>query len=279
MRFGVFEVDLQSRELRKRGIRLKVHDQTFQLLGALLERPGEIITREELRQKLWPGDTFVDFDHGINTAVKKLRGALGDSSDNPIFVETISRHGYRFLPPVDGVATEASAGMDAPAAEIELGDETVPLSRKRERLAWLTVLLLIGFIAIYAVLYLRPAPESRVVQFEVTLGENPSSPPPSPSISPDGQYLAIQTKEGDGPFKIWLHSISSLTSGALAETEGGFAPFWSPDSRYIAFSTPWGLKRISIRGGTPETICNLPAAGRGSWSRDGVIVFTPEHNN
>src|SRR5579864_5436776 len=88
MRFGLFEVDLRARELRKAGLKLKVHEQTLQLLGALIERPGEVITREELRQKLWPGDTFVDFDQGINTAIKKLREALGDSAENPRFVET-----------------------------------------------------------------------------------------------------------------------------------------------------------------------------------------------
>jgi DNA-binding winged helix-turn-helix (wHTH) protein len=85
MRFGVFEVDLRARELRKGGLKLKVHEQTLQLLGALIERPGEVVTREELRQKLWPGDTFVDFDQGINTAIKKLREVLGDSAENPRF--------------------------------------------------------------------------------------------------------------------------------------------------------------------------------------------------
>jgi Tol biopolymer transport system component len=165
--------------------------------------------------------------------------------------------------------------------EIERSSQAVALARigKRERLAWVTACLLLSLIATYAVLYRRPAPEAHVVQFEVTLGENMSSPPPSPSISPDGQYVAIEAKEGDGPFRIWLHSITSLTSRALPGTEAGFAPFWSPDSRHIGFSTAWGLKRISLAGGASETICNLPAAGRGAWSRDGLIVFTPDNNN
>src|SRR3954471_18187632 len=101
VRFGTFEVDVVSREIRKSGLKLKVHEQTFQVLCVLLERPGDIVTREELRQRLWPGDTFVDFDQGINTAIKKLREVLGESADNPRFIETLSRRGYRFIGSVD----------------------------------------------------------------------------------------------------------------------------------------------------------------------------------
>lgn len=101
VRFGVFEVDLKACELRKHGLRLKLPEQPFQVLAVLLEKPGEIITRDELRNQLWPGDTFVDFDHGLNNAVMKLREVLGDSSENPRFVETIPRRGYRFIAPVD----------------------------------------------------------------------------------------------------------------------------------------------------------------------------------
>jgi DNA-binding winged helix-turn-helix (wHTH) protein len=114
VRFGLFEVDLQAHELRKGGIKLKLHEQPFQVLAALLERPGEIVTREELRRKLWQAETFVDFDHSINTAVNKLREVLGDSAENPRFVETLSRRGYRFLAPVEGAANEASASSRGP---------------------------------------------------------------------------------------------------------------------------------------------------------------------
>src|SRR5713226_3229583 len=102
LHFGVFEVDLKACELRKHGLRLKLAEQPFQVLVVLLENPGEIITREELRNRLWPGDTFVDFDHGLNNAVMRLREVLGDSSENPRFVETIPRRGYRFIAPVAG---------------------------------------------------------------------------------------------------------------------------------------------------------------------------------
>src|SRR5215470_7035027 len=109
VRFATFEVDLSARELRKGGVKIKVHGQPFEVLAMLLERPGEIVTREELKQKLWPTDTFVDFDHGVNTAIKRLREALGDSAENPRFVETMPRRGYRFIAPV-----ESSAGAPVP---------------------------------------------------------------------------------------------------------------------------------------------------------------------
>jgi TolB-like protein/tetratricopeptide (TPR) repeat protein len=100
-RFGTFEVDLRARELRKGGIRIRLQDQPFEILAMMLDRPGELVTREELRQRLWPAGTFVDFEHSLNAAVKRLRAALGDDADNPRFVETLHRRGYRFVAPVD----------------------------------------------------------------------------------------------------------------------------------------------------------------------------------
>src|SRR5579864_6106637 len=102
VRFGLFELDLEARELRKSGVRIKLQEQPFQILAMLLERPGVIVTREELQQQLWSGDTFVDFDLSLNSAVKKLRQALSDDSENPRFVETLYRRGYRFIAPVNG---------------------------------------------------------------------------------------------------------------------------------------------------------------------------------
>jgi TolB-like protein/DNA-binding winged helix-turn-helix (wHTH) protein len=104
LRFGAFEADLHSGELRKHGLKLKLQDQPFQVLGLLLERSGEVVTREELRQKLWPAETFVDFDVGLNTAIKRLRDALGDSAETPRFVETLPRRGYRFIAPTEEVS-------------------------------------------------------------------------------------------------------------------------------------------------------------------------------
>jgi eukaryotic-like serine/threonine-protein kinase len=118
LRFGVFEVDLRSRELRKQGVRLKLQDQPFQVLQRLLQRSGELVTRDELRSQIWPADTFVDFDNSLNAAINKLREALGDSADSPRFIETLPRRGYRFLAPVtgrDGVPKETAAGPSARA--------------------------------------------------------------------------------------------------------------------------------------------------------------------
>jgi DNA-binding winged helix-turn-helix (wHTH) protein len=99
-RFGVFELDLSAGELRKNGRKLRLQEQPFQILALLLDRAGDLVTREDLRQKLWPADTFVDFDHGLNTAVNKLREVLGDSASSPRFIETLARRGYRFIAPV-----------------------------------------------------------------------------------------------------------------------------------------------------------------------------------
>jgi TolB-like protein/DNA-binding winged helix-turn-helix (wHTH) protein/Tfp pilus assembly protein PilF len=109
LHFGVFEVDLKACEIRKHGVRLKLPEQPFQVLSVLLENPGEIVTRDELRTRLWPSDTFVDFDHGLNNAVMRLREVLGDSSENPRFVETIPRRGYRFIAPVAGSLLPAAS--------------------------------------------------------------------------------------------------------------------------------------------------------------------------
>jgi DNA-binding winged helix-turn-helix (wHTH) protein len=100
IRFGIFEVDLAAGELRKSGARIRLQEQPFQVLAVLLERPGEVVTREDLRQRLWPADTFVDFDHSLNTAINKIRDALSDSAASPRFVETLAKRGYRFIAPV-----------------------------------------------------------------------------------------------------------------------------------------------------------------------------------
>ena len=111
VRFGVFELDLAAGQLRKNGLRVRLQDQPFQLLAALVARSGEVVTREEIKEKLWPADTYVDFDRSLNTAASKLREALGDSATNPRFIETLPRRGYRFLASVEGVGELAAGGM------------------------------------------------------------------------------------------------------------------------------------------------------------------------
>src|SRR5579859_541563 len=127
LRFGVFELDLRAGELRKHGLRVRLQEQPFQVLATLLQHPGEVVTREELQKKLWPADTFVDFDHGLNKTINKIREALGDSAESPRFVETVSRRGYRFLAEVK-VA-------DAPVRGPELTNQPQPGGEVHERQA------------------------------------------------------------------------------------------------------------------------------------------------
>src|SRR5437773_11672326 len=114
IRFGVFELDLRSRELRKQGVRVKLQEQPFQVLQVLLERPGEVVTREELRQRIWSSDTVVDFEGGMYNAVIKLREALGDTADTPRFIETLPRRGYRCIGSVRGNTDVAPPRQDSP---------------------------------------------------------------------------------------------------------------------------------------------------------------------
>src|SRR6266576_1227942 len=115
IRFGVFELDLRSSELQKQGRKVRIEGQPVRVLICLLECPGELVTREELHRKLWPADTFVNFEHGLNAAIKRLRQALSDSADNPRFVQTLPRRGYRFIAPIQaiGMSGEMSAADNA----------------------------------------------------------------------------------------------------------------------------------------------------------------------
>lgn len=140
VRFGLFELDLRAGELRKAGIKIKLQDQPFQILAMLLERPGEIVTREELQKRLWPQDTFVDFDLSLNSAVKKLRQTLGDDSENLRFIETLYRRGYRFIGQVNGVAAALEPVSVSPTASQARGspEPLPPKARGRSfrLLAW-----------------------------------------------------------------------------------------------------------------------------------------------
>ena len=117
VQFGAFEAALSTGELRKSGAKIRLQEQPFQILAALLERPGEVVTREELRTRIWSADTFVDFDHSLNTAINKLRDALDDSAANPRFVETLARRGYRFIAPVRWEEAGVPISNQAPASQ------------------------------------------------------------------------------------------------------------------------------------------------------------------
>src|SRR5246127_4197138 len=132
---GVFEIDLRAGELRKQGVRIKLQEQPFLVLKILVARPGEIVSREELRSQIWSADTFVDFDNGLNTAINKLREALGDSADSPRFIETLPRRGYRVIAPVTdvdgttrGSPAEVRAATPAPSRKIAVAVALVVLA-------------------------------------------------------------------------------------------------------------------------------------------------------
>ncbi len=176
IRFGVFELDMRSGELQKQGRKIRLEGQPVQVLICLLESPGELVTREELHRKLWPADTFVNFEHGLNAAVKRLRQALNDSADNPRFVETLPRRGYRFIAPIHGVdvsgdvpaVTAAPAVTEVPGTQdltetkdhdpADLSEKTVVFADQRWPRAWKTSgVALLAVLGIFAAWVLRPA--------------------------------------------------------------------------------------------------------------------------
>ncbi|MGH9747100.1 MAG: winged helix-turn-helix domain-containing protein [Candidatus Acidiferrales bacterium] len=161
--FGAFEVDLRSGEVYKHGIRLKLQDQPFQVLAVLLEHSGDIVTREELRERLWPADTFVDFDTGLNTAIKKLRDVLSDSAENPRYVETLPRRGYRFIAQVEHGVQPAPSVVELHPAPILLPEPTPRRWNKRRSVVALVMaivlatLLIAAAVASWRIFFARPA--------------------------------------------------------------------------------------------------------------------------
>jgi Tol biopolymer transport system component/DNA-binding winged helix-turn-helix (wHTH) protein len=234
VRFGTFEVHVQSGELRKNGMKLKFSGQPFQVLVILLERPGEVVTREELQKRLWP-DTFVDVDHNLNTAINKIREALGDSAETPRFVETLPRRGYRFVAPVEG------AGVGKIPVDALKGIETQNPSKR----PW-TLRLTIVFVAFVCLL---------VAGFFLHERRTSSLPPKQRTLtrvtfddglqtgatwSPDGRYIAYSSDRG-GKFDIWVQQLSGGDPVQITKEPGNhWQPDWSPDGKYIAYRSEDG---------------------------------------
>ncbi len=149
-RFGVFELDLQSRELRKQGMKIRLQGQPVQILVMLLERPGEVVTREELQKKLWASDTFVDFEQGLNNAMKRLRAALDDDAESPHFIETLPRHGYRFVGAVNSNGQTPAADVGTPALKVKPG--------RRSALFLLAASIVVAVLALWWVSRIEPPP-------------------------------------------------------------------------------------------------------------------------
>jgi Tol biopolymer transport system component/DNA-binding winged helix-turn-helix (wHTH) protein len=286
IRFGVFEINLATGELRQRGQKVKLQEQPFQILVALLERPGELVTREELHSKLWPADTFVDFDHGLNAAVKRLRDALGESAERPMFVETVARRGYRFIGNVEqsGATSPDLSRQSGPTLDAEKGLipvqsllETVsrPWSRNwRFALAGLMIVSVAGLTAAW--LLLRKELRSNVSNASPTLQRLTTNPSQNgiiaSAISPDGKYLAYSDKTGvylrllsTGELHALLPNVSNVTSLA-----------WFPDGSQLlaSWATPPENKQLwalSIVGGAPRQLSNEGWAA--SVSPDGSQIL------
>ena len=258
--FGIFDADIQTGELWRNGLKVRIQELPFQVLASLLERPGEVITREELQKRLWPADTFVDFEQGLNKAINKLREALGDDANNPRFVETLPRRGYRFIAPVDsrrvGQATDAGHSATSPALP-----QGVP---RRQR--W--PLALTGLVALMAVVGLvwfatrrppPPRPEPRLRRLTANPAGNPAT---DPRISPDGKYLAYDDQAG-----IHLQLIGTGETRTIPQPRGlghdvtGWLPIgWFPNgTRLLAEAMSLVAERnslwvISMLGGAPREI-------------------------
>jgi len=277
VRFGTFEVDLQAGELRKSGLKLKLSGQPFQVLTILLERPGEVVTREELQKRLWP-DTFVDVDHNLNTAINKIREALGDSAENPRFVETVARRGYRFI-----------AVPEIPAA--------VPSTRPAPRL-WMSAtrkavvvgLVLCALVLSFPFYYhsIRPKAVQTITPVVTTVGKEQT-----PALSPDGQHLAFVWNGGTGRhFSLYVKVVGTEESLRLTNQASlDFDPVWSPDGRYIAFCRilkgATGIYIIPALGGAERKVRNTGwdgdvnqnywILGHLSWSPDGKLLAYSDH--
>jgi len=230
IRFGAFEVDLRTGELRKSGLKLKFSGQPFQVLAILLERPGEVVTREDLQQRLWP-DTFVDVDHNLNTAINKIREVLGDAAENPRFVETLPRRGYRFIAPLD------NAGNGAKTTTIARAENAAPRRVLSGSLLFGVVLLLaaIGFL-IYRGRQVPASPKPRELT-RITFDDGLQV---GATWSPDSRFVAYGSDRG-GKLDIW---VQQLTGGDPVQVTKGpghnWQPDWSPNGKLIAYRSEEG---------------------------------------
>jgi eukaryotic-like serine/threonine-protein kinase len=285
--FGIYEVDASRVELRRNGTPVKLREQSFLVLIQLLEHAGELVTREELRQLLWPSDTFVDFDHSLSTAVMKLRDALGDSTGTPVYIQTVPKHGYRFIAKVTAEGqnpsvAEQNSAAPMPAPEPVPAPVPAPVAAERrggDRM-WQGVAGLAAVLLVVAVAWIAfrprsdPAPPA-MVRFQIPAPDRTSTSfLNSIAISPDGQHIAFSaTKDGERVSAIFVRPMNGLAATEIAAA--GSYPFWSPDGQQIGFSVggPGGptLKRVDLSGGPPVTICTCQAFG-GTWNRDGLIL-------
>ncbi|MGA3224107.1 MAG: winged helix-turn-helix domain-containing protein [Acidobacteriaceae bacterium] len=288
-RFEDFEVHLETGEVWKAGRPIKVQDQPFKVLAALLERPGQIVTREELRQLIWPEKSFGDFDHAINLALAKLRATLGDSADVPHLIETLPRRGYRFIAPL-----KEQREAPPPAPIIALPQQQAvpaPVKEQPATAAGKKLWLVIGFLAfaLVAAVALRMFSTSRE-QFSTGGEVLPLVAMPgqqdTPAISPDGRQVAFSYSGGPNP-GIYVALIGGEKPLQLTQRDDDGNPAWSPDGKQIAFVrfNEFGDQKklyvIPALGGSERLLYTVAApkwaqCNGMSWSPDGKSLIFPE---
>jgi len=260
LRFGVFEVNLRAGEVRRQGVKIKLQDQPFHVLAMLLERPGELVTREELRDRIWPAGIYLDYEKSVSKAINKIREALGDSSENPRFIETLPRRGYRFLGPVEG--GQAAKPSTLPLSRSPEDLKPVASSWSRRHLIWGVLASLALAITVSVSIWIlgkRPPREpglSALIAVPLTTYPGHQS---FPAFSPDGNQIAFawtQAEQDNANIYVKLIGTENLLR-ITNNPANDYAPAWSPDGRYLAFLRDLGPGRVAVMivpslGGTPE---------------------------
>jgi Tol biopolymer transport system component/DNA-binding winged helix-turn-helix (wHTH) protein len=273
IRFGVFEVDLQEAELRKSGLRIKLQEQPFQILTMLLERPGQTVTREELQRRLWPADTFVDFDHSLNSGIKKLREALGDDSENPRFIETLHRRGYRFIAPVDvrGAAAAERSGQVPPVANAHT--ESKNLARWPK---WTAIAVLVIGATVLGLWLHSPLPPPRIAHV-VQLTNNGRQK--AGALCTDGPRLYFE--EDQAIVQVSTEGGETVPVQTPFHTHGVFPMDVSPGGSELLVGTQTALETelalwiVPVLGGSPRRVgdvranYNLANYNTAAWSPNG----------
>jgi DNA-binding winged helix-turn-helix (wHTH) protein/Tol biopolymer transport system component len=281
VRVGEFEVNLRCGEVRHGGEKVKLQERPFQILAALIERPGEVVARQEIQQKLWPTDTFVDFEHSINTAVKKLREALGDDAENPRFIETLPRRGYRLIAPVEIVEVAGpQVGTPPGSAHEGNGQETDPQKRWPAATiggALVTLLAVASLAFFFLVPWRRTTIASRNAWMQLTHFPDSAT---SPALSPDGHMIAFirgpETFVSAG--QIYVKILPDGEPVQLTHDDSPkMAPVFSPDASRIAYTITtaafgWNTWVVPVLGGQPQQL--LPNAGALTWADRQHVVFS-----
>jgi Tol biopolymer transport system component/DNA-binding winged helix-turn-helix (wHTH) protein len=278
--FDVFQVDLRAGELHWEGRRVKLQEQPFRVLSLLMERAGEIVTRDELREKLWPADTFVDFDHSLNSAVARLREALRDSAEKPRFIETIAKRGYRFIAPLQ-TATPAVAVSSISSAALN----SPPFKNRIPEKIWMGSSFCLALFCVLTMWALyRPSPNSQLERIEVVPLVGLRGFQATPAFSPDGTLVAFRQSDGARNTGIFAAVVGGDKSLQLTADPGDCCPTWSPDGRQLAFIR-YAEKEASIftipaLGGTERRVYRGPPAMRAglSWSPKRDVLVFPETN-